>query len=272
MRGIETFHEEPHCLPAMAHQVMGMFCDLAVVAIPLLRSFHKWLLEDRSNMPANRAYNKLSVILVLTSVALFTTSAFGQSPATGQNNTDKAIAAVRDPGWEIRRDKVAADEPKRKDLQSEVEAMKAENAAVRELLRKMEEQQKTLLEQVDRLQRRLDGGTATDVSIAGQPVVPPATADASVPARIPRRYPSRRDRFSKYFRTAGPLPHHRQTTSVIRDGIIIWQTSEGRKGAVPAEVQQQYPTPISQYTCRATILSPTTWALSARLINATTSR
>ncbi len=82
---------------------------------------------------------------------------------------------LRDPGWEIRKivtasepkpgsseNKVAADEPKRKDLQSEVEAMKAENAAVRELLRKMEEQQKALLEQVDRLQRRLDGGVATD--------------------------------------------------------------------------------------------------------------
>ena len=60
--------------------------------------------------------------------------------------------------------------------------MKAENAAVRELLRKMEEQQKTLLEQVERLQRRLDGGTTTDVSIAGKPIVPPTTADASAPA------------------------------------------------------------------------------------------
>ena len=76
----------------------------------------------------------------------------------------------------------SADEPKRNDLKDEIEAVKAENAAVRELLRKMEEQQKTLLEQVDRLQRRLDGGTATDVSIAGKPIVPPTTADASVPA------------------------------------------------------------------------------------------
>ena len=51
-----------------------------------------------------------------------------------------------------------ADEPKPKDLQSEIEAVKAENAVVRELLRKMEEQQKTLLEQLERLQRTVDGG------------------------------------------------------------------------------------------------------------------
>ena len=43
------------------------------------------------------------------------------------------------------------------DLKSELDTLKAENAVVRELLRKMEEQQKALLEQVDRLSRRLDG-------------------------------------------------------------------------------------------------------------------
>jgi len=36
-------------------------------------------------------------------------------------------------------------------LNSELDTLKAENAVVRELLRKMEEQQKALLEQVDRL-------------------------------------------------------------------------------------------------------------------------
>ena len=147
-------------------------------------------------MSIHRAYIKLSVALALTSVALFTTSAFGQSPATRPNSTDKGIAAAQEsrsgnpenkvaasePKPGSAENKVAADEPKPKDLKDEIDAVKAENAAVRELLRKMEEQQKTLLEQVDRLQRRLDGGTATDVSIAGQPIVPPTTADASVPA------------------------------------------------------------------------------------------
>ena len=48
--------------------------------------------------------------------------------------------------------------PQVNDLQGEVLTLKAENAVVRELLRKMEEQQRALLEQVDRLQRRLDEG------------------------------------------------------------------------------------------------------------------
>ena len=80
----------------------------------------------------------------------------------------------------------------------------------------MEEQQKTLLEQVDRLQRRLDGGTATDVSIAGQPIVPPTTADASVPAAnaASNTPPAETDSASTSVQPA-PLPHHSQTTSVI---------------------------------------------------------
>src|SRR4030095_4453868 len=148
-------------------------------------------------MSTLRSSIKLLFALALTSVTLFPTSAFGQSPATPSNNsTDKRIAAAQEPRLENPGNKVAAsetkpasaenkvavDEPKPKDVKDEIESVKAENAAVRELLRKMEEQQKTLLEQVARLQRRLDGGTTTDVSIAGQQIVPPTTADASVPA------------------------------------------------------------------------------------------
>lgn len=140
-------------------------------------------------MSISRAYIKLSFALTLTSVTLFTTSASGQSPATRPNSTDKGITAAEEnkgaasePKPGSGENKVAADEPKPKDLQTEIEAVKAENAAVRELLLKMVEQQKNLLDQVDRLQRRLDGGTATDVPIAGQPIVPLTTADASVPA------------------------------------------------------------------------------------------
>jgi hypothetical protein len=46
------------------------------------------------------------------------------------------------------------------DVESDVAALKADNAAVREQLRKMEEQQKALLELVERLQRRLEGTEA----------------------------------------------------------------------------------------------------------------
>jgi hypothetical protein len=105
--------------------------------------------------------------LALT-VALFTTSALAQSPSNKASSTDKAIAAAQEPRAgnpenkaaaaepssgsaenKAAADKPSADKPKGDDLKDEIDAVKAENAAVRELLRKMEEQQKTLLEQVD---------------------------------------------------------------------------------------------------------------------------
>jgi len=123
------------------------------------------------------AFIEASLALAFTSVTFFTTSASGQSPAARPNST----VAVSEPKPGSAENRVAAEDPKPKDLQSEIEAVKAENTEVRELLRKMEEQQKILLEQVDRLQKRLDGGAARDVSVAGQPIVPSTTADASVP-------------------------------------------------------------------------------------------
>src|SRR4051794_8252192 len=96
-------------------------------------------------MSRPRTYPGLSLALALTSVVLFATAAFGQGPASSPS-----------------------------DLESEVRAVKAENAAVRELLRKMEEQQKALLEQVERLQRRFDGVANGAV----QPSAPAQVADA----------------------------------------------------------------------------------------------
>ena len=63
-------------------------------------------------MSIPRAYIKLSVVLALTSVALFTTSAFGQSPATGPNSTDKPIAAAQGSQVGNADNRVAASEPK----------------------------------------------------------------------------------------------------------------------------------------------------------------
>src|SRR5512145_324240 len=94
----------------------------------------------RFYMPRHAAHIRLFVTLMWTSVTLFAGSAFAQ--------------------------------PRPSDLRSELDILKAENAAVRELLKKMEEQQKALLEQVDRLQRRLDG--APDASAPG-----PATGAAA---------------------------------------------------------------------------------------------
>lgn len=166
-------------------------------------------------MPVHSEYIKRSIVLALTSVALFAISAFGQSPAI--NSPDKRIAVAEK--------KVAADESKPKDLQSEVDAMKAENAAVRELLRKMEEQQKTLLEQVDRLQRRLDGSTATDIPVAGQPAAAPADASANAASNTP---PPETDSASSSVPPA-PVAAQAANDERYRDGIIIWQTSKDAK-------------------------------------------
>ena len=166
-------------------------------------------------MSVHREYMKFQIVLALTSVVLFSISAFGQSPAI--NSNDKRITVAEK--------KVAADDPKPKDLQSEVEAMKAENAAVRELLRKMEEQQKTLLEQVDRLERRL-AGTATDSQSNGQPIGAAATADAATPISITP--PAETDSASTSTQPA-PVVATQPNDERYRDGIIIWQTGKDAK-------------------------------------------
>ena len=98
------------------------------------------------------------------------------------------------------------------DLESDVAAMKADNAAVREQLRKMEEQQKALLELVDRLQRRLDGINGVTATAAG--TVPGTTQGAEAPAPPPlnaqiQTEPKKEDRY--------------------RDGMVIWETPDDDK-------------------------------------------
>src|SRR5712675_2449011 len=130
-------------------------------------------------MLRRRAYVTLSIALAAyTFVALFTTSASGQSP-TSQN---RDINAAQVPRLSNPEKKIVAEGRRQDDLESDVAAVKAENAAVREQLRKMEEQQKALLELVERLQQRLDGVTTADVS---RTALPPGTspgADSPVPS------------------------------------------------------------------------------------------
>ena len=61
-------------------------------------------------------------------------------------------------------------------LESEVMEMRAENGAIREQLRKLEEQQRAILQLMDELQRKLDGR-------------PPAIAQQSPPAPQPQPRP-----------------------------------------------------------------------------------
>jgi len=119
-------------------------------------------------MSIQGVFIKLSIALVWT-CALFTISAFGQ-----------------------------AAEPKPNELQSEVDAMKAQNAAILELLRKMEEQQKSIQEQVDRLKELLESEVPnpnqlvtpevpTEPPNENEPSQPKAVAQApSLPAELPK--------------------------------------------------------------------------------------
>ena len=170
-------------------------------------------------MSLPRAFIKLSVVLTLASVTLFTASASGQTPATRPNSTDKRIDAAQGAPLENPENKVAAEETKPADLKSEIAGVKAENAAireenaaVREQLRKMEEQQKILLELVGGLQRQLNGRASAEVSGAEQPPGPATGAEASTPS------------------PPAPLAKAKQTDDDrYRDGIIIWQTPDTAK-------------------------------------------
>ena len=130
---------------------------------------------------------KLLFALMFSSVTLSTSSAFAQSQ---ESRPDTRLDHVK----------------------SEVDTLKAENAAVRELLRKMEEQQKALLEQVDRMQRRLDGVTTAAVPPSGTPPNAPVPAPNTVAA------------------SAQPAPvEPQEKADHYKDGIVIWENSEDAK-------------------------------------------
>src|SRR5437773_5315073 len=124
------------------------------------------------------AHVTLLVAMAYTSVTWFSTSAYGQSPAQPAS-PNNSIPAAQVPVLSSPEKKVVSDESK-PDLEAEVAAMKAENAAVREQLRKMEEQQKLRLEMVDSLRRRLDGGATANVQLTGPAPGSPQIADATV--------------------------------------------------------------------------------------------
>jgi hypothetical protein len=171
-----------------------------------------------------RAFIKAAVAFALTPVSFFATAAYGQAPATRPNST----IAVSQPTPGCVEKKVAVESAKPKDQQSEIDVVKTENAALRELLCRMEEQQRLLREQVDRLQQRLDGGAAIDLSQVGQPIEPPTTADDAEPTAITAVNTSRveTDSASASVPTASTAAPQTPTTDRYRDGIVIWQTPD----------------------------------------------
>ena len=141
---------------------------------------------------------KLVVALIWTALTLFEGPAFAQS--------------------------LAADEPRPSDLKSEVDALRAENALVRELLRKMEEQQQALREQVDRLQQRLDGLTTAGVQPGGQP----QAADAAQPLGNEANSPAPVTN-AESASTPQASVNTQEKEDRYRDGIIVWQNAEDAK-------------------------------------------
>src|SRR6185295_12747574 len=113
-------------------------------------------------------------------------SASGQAPGSQRVSPEKEVNATRAGQPGNSENGVATPLSRTSDLESDVAAMKADNAAVREQLRKMEEQQKALLDLVDRLQRRLDSPTAVRGAV-GPVTTPPSTqaTESSQPSTSP---------------------------------------------------------------------------------------
>jgi hypothetical protein len=176
---------------------------------------------------------KLSVALISTSVTLLASSAFAESqaarrdgepndvaPADGLRPTDSEIAASEPKPGSVVNEPGAAALPS--EVKSELETLKAESALVQDLLRKMEERQKALLEQVDRLQRRLDGALTAGVPPDGRPlmaaVAEPSARDASPPAPA-----------TTVANAPAPEAEKPAKEDRYQDGMVIWQNAENAK-------------------------------------------
>ena len=171
-------------------------------------------------MLRRRVYNRVSITLAFALMTLLTTSVCGQSPAQPASpNNDTAPA--QGPRLSNSEKKAVAEGRRSDDLENDVATIKAENAAVREQLRRMEEQQKTLLELVDRLQRRLDGLPISQAPRTVQPLGSAQAADSTPSTATPE--PS----------VPSPPVSAVQTKSTdddhYQDGIVIWKNPDDSK-------------------------------------------
>src|SRR5437763_13113593 len=141
-------------------------------------------------MLIHTAHIKISGVLVFTAT-FFTICVSGQSPTASPMYPDKTAVAARvtKPNDTEKDNKPAprATPGSASDLEEQIAAVKAENAAVREQLRKMDEQQKTLLELVQKLEHNLDssvsasGSTTASAGAAGTSSVPTDPKGAALP-------------------------------------------------------------------------------------------
>jgi hypothetical protein len=182
-----------------------------------------------SSVAIFRLFIHRSAALVLLTVTCFATSASGQPPVAAPNNP---AAAETRPGSAEKTG--AAPEPSAAELQREIDSVKTENAVFRDLLRKMEEQQKLLLEQVDRLQRRLFGDAPTDMAAASQPAVPPTAAGAPVLLATAAPTPAPPVTAPPVTETAAAAVQEISVAAApdderYRDGMVLWEAGDGAK-------------------------------------------
>ena len=170
---------------------------------------------------------KLTIALALTSATLLLTSARGQSPTTKPANSEKETVVGQGPRSGNQENKVAAEAPKPSDLESEIATVKAENASFREALRKMEEQQKALLEMLDRLQRKFDDLAVGNGARVDQ--LPVSTPAANAPATSTDATSNEVSAAPATDATASsppPVPQDKPDDDKYRDGILIWETKD----------------------------------------------
>jgi hypothetical protein len=194
-------------------------------------------------MLAHRA-SRVRVTLALTALTLFTPSADAQSPTARPGNSDKETVAAQGSRLGSQESKVDAEAPKASDLESEVATVKTENAAFREDLRKMNEQQKALLETVERLQRKLDGNAAENLTRADHPVdsSQAASGSATLADAASTQVPSTKAADPTVSSISPPVQPDTPAEDRYRDGILIWQT----KGESSVPFQLRF-TDITQF-------------------------
>jgi len=173
---------------------------------------------------------KLVLAVPVVCLTLFAGSTFGQSSVSPakvvaeiprSNNSQPAAA---EPTSNKPESKIASDKTRRGDVQSEIETLKAENAAVRDLLQKIADQQKALLEQVDRLQRRLDGPADANAQPNGPAAASIQQTDAKAPLTNP---PSAPEQTAKAVNTSAQLKPEKEDR--YQDGVVIYQNSDEAK-------------------------------------------
>jgi hypothetical protein len=118
----------------------------------------------------------------------------------------------------------AADSAKLSELQKEVEEVKAENAAAHDQLRKMEEQQKALMEKIDKLQHQLEGPAAAQAQPPGTaaPAAAAAAAGTQAAGTAAPNAPAPPAKTGEVAQ-AGAATGFKALEDHYQDGIVLWE-------------------------------------------------